>query len=184
MSLTPAQTVNAVAPYQGVIEWKGQPSQGVSQQTGNAWANVDFVLKYLNHNMREESIVFTLSGPDKVNELMAMPLGTLVKVSWRPTSRSWVDQQGQVKWFPQFSAFNVVPVPQDGQTAQPQYQGSMQQPGAQPYGQPQYGQYAPQQPAYQQAPTPAYQQAAPAPAPQPTQAPAPQRNPIDDLPFD
>lgn len=169
--LTPAQTINAVAPYQGVIEWKGQPSQGVSQQTGNSWANVDFVLKYLNHNMREELILFTLSGPDKVNELMALPLGAQVKVWWRPTCRSWQDAQGQVKWFGQNAAFSVTQVQPEAQPQQPA-------PAQSPVPQQQM-----QQPVYQQAPAPqpTYQQAAPAPQPTPA-APAPQAG-YADLPF-
>lgn len=182
-NLTPAQTINAVAPYQGAIEWIGQPANGVSQSTGSAWANVDFVLKYLNHNMREEMICFTLSGPDKVNELVKMPLGTQVKVWWRPTVRKWVDAQGQTKWFPQFSAFSVTVVQPEAQPTDPSAQP--QQPVAPQYAQ-QYAPQAPAQPVYQQQ---VYQQAAPAPAParpavQPSPQPAPANSQeISDLPF-
>lgn len=171
-------TVNAVAPYQGILHWVGQPAQGVSQATGQPWKSVQFVVKYIDSQMKEQFIVFDLTGVELVDRLLATPAGTEIRVSWRPSARQWTDQQGQTKWFAQYSAFGFVVVPQE------QQQAPMPQPAPQPYGgypqQPVYQQArpapAPVQSAYQQAP-PMQPQAPSAPAPAPA---APQN---DDLPF-
>ena len=178
--MTPAQALNVVAPFRGVIEWKGQPSQGVSQQTGNPWANVDFVLKYIGQNMREELILFTLSGPERVNALMATPIGTEVKVWWRPGARPWTDQMGQVKYFGQNAAYAVQPVAPETDPAQVQ-QMPAQQIQVSPSPAQQYVQQQAAQPVYQQAPAQALAQA-------PVQAPAtppaaPAQGGYNDLPF-
>ena len=177
-----------VAPYQGLLHWVDQPRSGVTQSTGNPWKSVQFVLKYLNHQMKEEFIVFDMQGVENVDRLLSLPLGTEIRVSWRPQARKWDDQQGQTKWFGAFNAFNFRVGPFD-QTA-PQ-QVPPQQPQYPPMGgfqsnisftQPQQpSQYA-QQPAY--PPQSQYQQPM---APQPAPAPGPMfpdgQTPDDDLPW-
>ena len=101
--------INMVAPYQGVLEWVGGPKEGTSQ-SGNEWKNVNFTLKYLDSQMREQFITFTLTGAGKVDKLLSLPMGTEIKVSWRPISNKYTDKNGVEQWFPQLSAFNVVPI--------------------------------------------------------------------------
>lgn len=177
-----------IAPYQGLLEWVGQPASGMSQSTGTAWKNVQFTLKYLDSQMQEQFITFALSGAERVDQLLAIPLGTEIRVAWKPATRRWVDQQGQVKWFPSFDAFAVKVIPPEEQT-KPLPQGQPQAAPAAPQYAPQYSpqyapQYAPQPaaPAYPQAP--AQPAPAPAPAPQAAPAPAPAATGVyGDLPF-
>jgi len=183
--------VNMIAPYQGLLEWVGQPASGMSQQTGNAWKNVPFTLKYLDHQMQEQFITFNLSGPERVDQFLTIPLGTEIRVAWKPATRKYVDPQGQVKWFPSYEAFTVKVIPPEEQTRQLPQQQAQPAPAAPQY--PQYQQqaqpYAPQYPMqYQPTTAPAYP-AAPAPQPpvtvaqpQPAAAPAPAA-PYQDLPF-
>lgn len=98
-----------VSPFHGVLEWVGKPKRGTSQ-SGNEWKSVNFTLKYLDSQMREQYITFTLSGPDKVDRFLSLQMGTEIKVSWRPISTKYTDKEGMEQWFPQLSAFNVVPL--------------------------------------------------------------------------
>lgn len=166
--------INMVAPYQGLLYWVGQPASGVSQNSGETWKSLDFTIKYLDSQMREQFIVFSAFGTEIVDRILATPLGTEVRVSWRPSSRSWTDQQNQTRWFPQFSAFGFVLVPNEQAQApapaqQAQYGGAPQQNA---------GFQQPRQPLYQQA------QNIPSQAPQTQAAPVstPNAKP-DDLPF-
>ena len=172
--------INRVAPYEGILEWKSQVREGVSSNTGNAWKSIDFTIMYLDGQMREQHIVFNLQNKELVDRIIATPLGTRVRVAWSPTSRSWTNQQGEVSWFPSFSAFSVVIVPPE---APVQGIGNAAPAApAQPAGyppQPTYQQPAPQTPVYMQTPPPA---AAPAPAPAPAVPVAP-GTPADDLPW-
>ena len=151
--------VNAVAPWEGTIAWVGQPKEGTSQKTGNAWKMVDFTLKWINHQMQEKYIVFSLSGAENVNKLLQMPLGAQVRVNWTPDANQFTDSTGAVKWFPKFNATAVnevrtpMPtqqVPQPG----PQYGNPKPTYGPTPYPAP----AAPQQPAYGPQYGPQYQQ--------------------------
>lgn len=179
--------VNAVAPFEGRLHWVGDVREGQSQTTGNEWKQANFVLAYTNHQMQEAFIAFSCSGVDRVNKLLSLPLGTLIKVSFIPSARSYTDQEGKVKWFGSNDAISINPVqgvavqpaaypPQDG-IAQPTYpQQGTQIPGRvqrQPQYQPQQPAYQPQAPAYQ--PTSGY--------PQPGQ-PVGQVGSKEDLPFD
>lgn len=119
--------VNMVAPYEGVLEWVGAPNGGVSQNSGNEWKTVDFVLKYMDHQMQDQHIVFSLSGVDKVNRLLATPVGTRIRVTWTPGARKWVNQQGETKWFAQYNALGFLAI--NDNNAAPQ--GYQQQPRTQ-----------------------------------------------------
>ena len=160
--------INMQAPYEGTLEWVDTPRGGVSQNSGNEWKSVDFVLKYLDHQMQERIIVFSATGVERVNRLLGLPIGTPIRVTWAPGGRKYTTQQGEVKYFAQCEAISIVPVQQPvNATQQAPVQRPVQQPQAQPYGYPQ-----PTQPA----PVP------PAPAAYPPQAPVYQENP-NDLPF-
>lgn len=99
--------INMVAPYQGVLEWVGRPKGGTSQ-SGNEWKSVNFTIKYLDSQMREQHVTFTLTGAEKVDRLLALPMGSEIKVLWRPTSNKYTDGNGVEQWFPQLSAFSVA----------------------------------------------------------------------------
>ena len=79
------QTINAVAPWVGELEWIGTPAGG-RMQNGNEWRSVDFTLKYEDQQMNERHITFQAFGADKVEKLLNLPLGTTLKVLWWPES--------------------------------------------------------------------------------------------------
>lgn len=178
--------VNAVAPFEGRLHWVGDVREGESQTTGNPWKQANFVLQYTNHQMQEAFIAFSVSGVDRVNKLLSLPLGTLIKVSFFPSAKSYVDQEGKTRWFGSNDAFAINPVqgvavqpaayPPQGGIAQPAYtqQGTYPPMGTAVPGSPQYGTQPVPQPQAQPL-------AGPAPQGQPAQ-PQPQ-GPSDDLPF-
>ena len=154
--------VNAIAPWEGKLVWVGTPAGGQSQN-GEEWKSVEFVLAYTDGKLQERHIHLNAFGVDKVNRLVAMPLGTVLRVSFQPTAREY-----NGKWYGKNEVFGISIV-------QPQAQ--------QPAPAPQYGtQMPPQAPVYQQpAPQyPPYQQPVQAPA-QPPVAPPAQDD--GDLPF-
>lgn len=132
--------VNAVSPFEGRLHWVGQVASGQSQNTGNPWKRVDFTIAYTDLQMQQRFITFSLSGVEKVDRLLSTPLGTVLRVTWKPVSNEY-----QGKWYSRNDAVGFY-APQAQQSAQ-----NVQQP--------QYGQqYAPQQaPAQPQYP-PQYQQ--------------------------
>ena len=151
--------VNAIAPWEGKIAWVGTPSGGVSQQTGEEWKSVEFVLAYTDSKLQERHIHLSAFGVDKVNRILSVPLGTMVRVTFSPTAREY-----NGKWYGKNEVYGI--------TIQPQAQ-------AQPQPAPVYQQPAPQ---YAQAtPSPALAPA-PAPAPAPIMPPQPAQG-EDDLPW-
>ena len=74
--------INAVAPWQGTLEWGGEVRSG--QGTKGTWKSVDFCLKYTDHQMAEKYIVFSAFGEDKVDKLLSLAIGTELKVVWWP----------------------------------------------------------------------------------------------------
>ena len=174
--------VNAVAPFEGRLHWVGDVREGQSQTTGNEWKQANFVLAYTNHQMQEAFIAFSCSGVDRVNKLLSLPLGTLIKVSFIPSARSYTDQEGKVKWFGSNDAISINPV--QGVAVQPAAyppQGGIAQPTYPQQGTQIPGQFQ-RQPQY--APQPAYQPQAPV-YQQPVQQQPANGNPQDsqDLPF-
>lgn len=154
---------NSISPFEGALVWVGQPSSGTSQTTGQPWKVVDFVLKYTDHKMQEQFMVLTASGVERVDKLLTLPLGTVLRVDFQITARK-SDYNGQEKWWGSLSVFRITPVvAQQAQPAQQPAQQGPQTPGQWPV-------YPPQQPVYQQPQ-------------QPMQAPASMETPSDDLPF-
>lgn len=153
-------TVNAVSPFQGLLVWVGKPREGTSQATGKPWKSVEFTIKFIDSQMQEQHMNFSLTGAENVNKLLDTPLNTEIIVTWRPSARQYMNPQtGDISWFPQNNSFAFRLAPQD----QPEQQQA----------QPQTAQ--PQQPQ----PQATVQQPAPAPAAQPAAA----SKPVDDLPF-
>ena len=152
--------VNAIAPWEGKLVWVGTPAGGQSQN-GEEWKSVDFVLAYTDGKLQERHIHLNAFGLDRVNRLLSLSLGTMLRVSFQPTAREY-----NGKWFGKNEVFGISVI-------QPQAQ---QAPTAQQYG---GTQMPPQTPVYQQ-PAQQYQQPAPAPAPAPAAPPAQAE---EDLPF-
>ena len=77
--------INAVAPWEGVLEWVGEPNEGKTQ-AGKEWKSVDFTLKYTDSQMNEKFITFSAFGVERVDKLLSLPIGTMLKVVWWPES--------------------------------------------------------------------------------------------------
>ena len=133
--------LNAVSPFEGKLHWVGQPTAGQSQSTGNPWKRVDFTICYVDSQLQNRYVTFSLSGVEKVDRLLQIPLGSVIRVTWRPSGNEY-----QGKWYPKVEALGIF------------YQQAQAAPQA-----PQYPQYPQQQAGYAQ---PQYQQPQQAPAPQ------------------
>ena len=77
--------INAVAPWEGELVWKGEVVKGESRN-GNEWKSVEFTLKYQDSKMDEKYITFSLFGKEQVEYLMLIELGTKLRVTWWPES--------------------------------------------------------------------------------------------------
>ena len=152
--------INAVAPWEGILEWVGEAASGTTR-TGNEWANVDFALKYQDHQMNEKVIVFQAYGVDRVNKLCSLPVGTPLKVLWWPEA----NQSRDGRYFPKNTAISISVVKPEAKAVDTNVR------------RPDY----PQQTSVHGT---AYVQA-PAPTPQPPLPPydGPADVPSDDLPF-
>ena len=162
--------VNAIAPWEGKLVWVGTPNGGFTQ-SGEEWRSVDFVISYTDGKMQERNICLNAFGKDKVDKIMATPLGTTIRVVFQPTARQYND-----KWYGKNEVFGITV-----QQAQP-----AQQPAPQAYQQPQ-GYYPPQQPTQMPPQAPVYQQPAPQTPPPPQnplfQQTPPPLGPEEDIPF-
>lgn len=142
--------VNAVAPFEGELHWVGTPREGNSQTTGEPRKMVDFTVKYQNSQMQEQFITFSLSGVDRVNRLLTLPIGQKIRVNWLPEARPYTDPNtGVSRWFPSMKALGFVTPQVQQQAAQPAQQPPQQQFQQQAYAQPQHGYSQQQQPAPQ-----------------------------------
>lgn len=93
--------VNAVAPFEGTLEWVGDVNSGSSQN--GEWKSVDFAIKYVDHNMNEKLITFNAFGEDKVTKILSYPMGTFLKVVWWPDTNQ---NRSTGKCFPKNSAIS------------------------------------------------------------------------------
>lgn len=142
--------VNSVSPWEGKLHWVGQVVSGQSQSTGNPWKRVDFTVSYVDAQLQNKFVTFSLSGVDKVDRLLQIPLGATIRVTWRPSGNEY-----QGKWYPRVDAIGVFYNQGQQPVQNPQYQAQQYPPQQQGYGQPQYpqqGGYAPQQGYGQQQP--------------------------------
>lgn len=93
---------NKVAPWEGRLKWVGTPRTGKGRN-GDPWSSVDFVLEYTDEGTgKERNIMFNLFGNEKVNELFTRPIGTKLRVKWKPEAREF-----NGKWWSQLSAYEV-----------------------------------------------------------------------------
>ncbi len=105
--------VNAVAPFEGELCWKGKPVSGTSQ-SGKSWFSIDFSLKYKDSQMNEKVITFSAFGEDKVSFIENLPDGVTLRVFWWPES---VFARTSGKYFPKLSVISIGIVQQSGSTA-------------------------------------------------------------------
>lgn len=155
--------INSISPFEGALVWIGQPSSGTSQSTGLPWKVVDFVIKYIDRNMQEQNMLLTASGVERVDKLLAIPLGTILRVNFQISARK-SEYNGQEKWWGSLNVMSITPVINQ----QPAQQQQQTAPTAQP---------AQQQPSYQAPTRPA------AVPPVPPVPPAPGSAAEEDLPF-
>ena len=94
--------VNAVAPWEGALDWIGEVKSGQTQK--GTWKSVDFALKYQDHQMNEKTIVFSAFGEDKVDKLLATPYGTMLKVVWWPEA---TQGRNSGVWYGKNSAISI-----------------------------------------------------------------------------
>lgn len=94
--------INAVAPWEGELVWKGEVSRGKTT-TGVEWKRMDFTLKYEDHQMNEKFMTFSLFGAGKVSTLEGYALGTWLKVLWWPEASQGRDG----KYYPRNSAISI-----------------------------------------------------------------------------
>lgn len=104
---------NKVAPWEGTIEWVGEPRTGTSKK-GKPWSSVDFVLKYTGAQGNESHIIFNAFGDEKVNMLLAADLGTAVRVDWKPDAREY-----NGKWYGKLEAFGITILDQEEPEEEP-----------------------------------------------------------------
>ena len=95
------EALNAVSPWMGELEWVGDPRTGTSKK-GNEWKSVDFVLKYADPQGNEGHILFSAFGAEKVDKILSAPIGTTLKVMWRPDAREY-----NGKWFGKLDVYDV-----------------------------------------------------------------------------
>lgn len=95
--------INAVAPWEGALEWVGEPNEGKTQ-AGKDWKSVDFTLKYTDSQMNEKFITFSAFGVDRVDKLLSLPIGTMLKVVWWPESNV---ARSTGKWYPKLSVISI-----------------------------------------------------------------------------
>ena len=96
------EALNAVSPWMGELEWVADPRSGKSKK-GNDWKSVDFVLKYKDPQGNDGHILFNVFGAEKVDKILSSPIGTMVKVMWRPDAHEY-----NGKWFGKLDAYDVT----------------------------------------------------------------------------
>ena len=94
---------NAVAPWEGALEWVGEPNEGRTQ-AGKEWKSVDFTLKYKDGQMNEKFITFSAFGVERVDKLLSLPIGTMLKVVWWPESNQ---ARTTGKYYPKLNVISI-----------------------------------------------------------------------------
>lgn len=137
-----SKVINKVYPYEGALIWVSAPRSGVSSSTGEMWKSASFAIKFLDDKQGEQTLAFSVFGVEKVDKLLSIPLGTILHVSWRPTSRQFTNRNNETDYFSQLSVYGIATKEEaDAAAAQPAEQAPAARPAQQaPAAQPQ--QYA------------------------------------------
>jgi len=96
--------VNEVSPWEGKLIWVAEPKSGTSKN-GNEWKSIEFVLEYKDWQGYDSKILFSAFGAEKVDKITSTPLGTTLKVQWRPESREY-----NGRWYNKFDAYDITVV--------------------------------------------------------------------------
>lgn len=94
--------VNKVAPWEGKLIWVDNPRSGKSQK-GREWKSVDFALKYTDEQNNERELAFNAFGEERVNTVLSAPLGTTIRVAWRPDSHEY-----NGRWYTKLDAYDIT----------------------------------------------------------------------------
>lgn len=94
--------VNKVAPWEGELEWADNPRSGVSKK-GTEWKSVDFTLKYKDDQNNDRHITFNTFGAERVDKILSAPIGSRLRVSWKPESREY-----NGKWWQKLDAYDIA----------------------------------------------------------------------------
>ena len=92
---------NETAPFEGQLVWKGETRTGHTRN-GDEWQSVEFVLKYTTATGKEDHIMFSAFGIDKVNTILATEIGAKLRVTYSPTAREY-----NGKWFGKNNVWGV-----------------------------------------------------------------------------
>ena len=99
--------VNKVAPWEGELVWVDTPRSGVSKK-GTEWKSVDFTLKFKDDQSNERHITFNTFGLERVNKVLSAPLGSKLRVAWKPESREY-----NGKWWQKLDAYDITVIEAD-----------------------------------------------------------------------
>ncbi len=121
----------------GKVSYVSPVVSGVSQKSGQPWANCTLVIEVQGFNGMFRKVAMKVQSDD-INEVQALPIGSLVEVQYKVVAREF-----NGKWYNDVNLHTINRyTPQGQQTAAPQYQ----QQGAAP-ARPQTTPYIPPQPA-------------------------------------
>ena len=99
--------VNKVAPWEGELVWVDNPRTGKTKK-GSDWKSVDFTLKFKDDQSNERHITFNTFGLERVNKVLSAPLGSKLRVAWKPESREY-----NGKWWQKLDAYDITVIEAD-----------------------------------------------------------------------
>ena len=99
--------VNKVSPWEGELVWVDNPRSGKTKK-GTDWKSVDFTLKFKDDQGNERHITFNTFGPERVDKVLSAPLGSKLRVAWKPESREY-----NGKWWQKLDAYDITVIEAD-----------------------------------------------------------------------
>jgi len=99
--------VNKVSPWEGELVWVDNPRSGKTKK-GTDWKSVDFTLKFKDDQGNERHITFNTFGLERVDNVLSAPLGSKLRVAWKPESREY-----NGKWWQKLDAYDITVIEAD-----------------------------------------------------------------------
>ena len=99
--------VNKVSPWEGELVWVDNPRSGKTKK-GTDWKSVDFTLKFKDDQGNERHITFNTCGLERVDKVLSAPLGSKLRVAWKPESREY-----NGKWWQKLDAYDITVIEAD-----------------------------------------------------------------------
>lgn len=99
--------VNKVSPWEGELVWVDNPRSGKTKK-GTDWKSVDFTLKFKDDQGNERHITFNTFGLERVDKVLSAPLGSKLRVAWKPESREY-----NGKWWQKLDAYDITVIEAD-----------------------------------------------------------------------